>query len=144
MPQWKPHLQCMVQEFPHKQPHLKCCFHLNVFKKKREETRLNSDCCFVYKKIVLHGMNQHVSHIITLNVTMETLTYGCCQTHGEQQDDTPQHVPVEALLQTALFVPRPTVVLHGFGLMAWSVQHPIINKKDNNKHFYCVPTRDGN
>ena len=66
-------------------------------------------------------------------------TYGGGQTHGQQQQDTPQDVPVQAALQAALLVARPAVVLHGLGLVAWSVQHPANDKKhkDTEIRFCC-------
>lgn len=44
-------------------------------------------------------------------------TYSCSQTHGDEEEDAPQDVGVQTLLQLAALVPRPAVVHHGFGLM---------------------------
>lgn len=49
-------------------------------------------------------------------------TYRSSQTHDDEQEHTPQDVCVQTLLQLAAFVPRPTVVHHGFSLMTWVTQ----------------------
>lgn len=47
-------------------------------------------------------------------------TYCSSQAHDDEQQHTPQDISVETPLQLAALVPRPAVVHHGFGFVAWS------------------------
>lgn len=50
-------------------------------------------------------------------------TYSSSQTHEEEEDNTPQNMSIQAPLQQTALVPRPAVVHHSFGFMAWTTQH---------------------
>lgn len=50
-------------------------------------------------------------------------TYSSSQTHDEEEANTPQNISIQTLLQQTALMPRPAVVHHSFGFMAWTMQN---------------------
>lgn len=58
-------------------------------------------------------------------------TYSSSQTHDEEEDNTPQNISIQAPLQQTALVPRPAVVHHSFGFMAWTTKEKLQLRTDH-------------